>query len=185
MMKYCIAKFKRYLPTMDGFKQVASFDNYTLFSITEEALPHFPSDVEYEEVTELEGTVAWKFYGEARPYRSAYSDVEGLEPDPESLAEGKRKTKVHYTAEIYNATVALMKRIFKRNILDVYAEREDQTGKEEIISLIDSLTTVKDISYHRERLLGTEMSKTQLKELGLWDDSINSRIGRHQFTTGF
>jgi hypothetical protein len=87
--------------------------------------------------------------------------------------------------EIYQSTVLLMKRIFKRNVQDIFSEREDKTLESEILSFIDSLETIRDISYHRERLLGTEMSKSQLKELFLWDDETNSRIGRHQFTLGF
>ena len=79
----------------------------------------------------------------------------------------------------------LMKRIFKRNIKDIYEERGSTEGQQEILDMIDNLNTIREISYERERLLGTEMSKTQLKELFLWDDERNSRIGKHQFTLGF
>jgi hypothetical protein len=179
-MSFYIAKFKRYIP--QNIKVIASFDGYSVIECTDYSLL---TDIQHEEITEHEATVAWKFYGEARPYRSAYSDVEGLEPDPDQLAKGKRKTKVYFTMEIYQSTVLLMKRIFKRNVQDIFSEREDKTLESEILSFIDSLETIRDISYHRERLLGTEMSKSQLKELFLWDDETNSRIGRHQFTLGF
>lgn len=179
-MAYCIANFKRTFPS--GVKLICSFDNYSIVEASEFSVF---DGVSHEEITEFEATVASKFYGEVRPYRSAYSDVEGLEPDPESLAQGKRKTKVLFTAEIYTATVILMKRIFKRNVMDVFAEREDKNGEQELIDFIDSLQTIREIAYHKERLLGTEMSKTQLRELYLWDETTNSRKGRHQFTLGF
>lgn len=184
-MIYAIAHFRKELPQFEGFTLIASFDNYTIFQMTEESEPNFPTNIQYEQITELEGTTAWRFYGENRSYRSAYSDVEGLEPDPESLAAGKRKTKVYFTTEITEATVNLMKRVFKGNVKDVYAEREDQSGKEEILSFIDSLNTISDISYHKERLLGVEMGKTQLQTLFLWDDETNSRINRHFYQLGF
>jgi hypothetical protein len=78
-----------------------------------------------------------------------------------------------------------MKRIFKRNIKDVFAERGTTEGQQEILDMIDGLNTIRDISYERERLLGIEMSKTQLKELYLWDEEKDMRIGRHQYTLGF
>ena len=184
-MRYIIARFRREIPNITGMSSITAFDNYQIFSLTDEAWDNFPENIYREEITELEGTIAWKFYGEVRPYRSAYSDVEGLEPDPDELAKGKRKTKVPFTLEIYNATVNLMKRIFKRNVMDVFAEREDKNGEQELIDFIDSLQTIREIAYHKERLLGTEMSKTQLRELYLWDETTNSRKGRHQFTLGF
>lgn len=185
-MKYCIANFRREIPLGPELKRISAFDNYQIFEVSDALFENFGNfNVPYEEITEFEATVAVKFYGEVRPYRSAYSDVEGLEPDPESLAQGKRKTKVPFTEDIYNATVQLMKRIFRRNVIDIFDTREDRTGEEEILALIDSLTTIRDISYHRERLLGIEMSKTQLRELYLWDDELDSRRGRHQFIPGF
>lgn len=185
-MKYCIANFRKAIPLSNDLKILSAFDNYQIYQVSDELFNNFAQfGVPYEEITEFEATVAIKFYGEVRPYRSAYSDVEGLEPDPESLAQGKRKTKVPFTAEIYNATAQLMKRIFKRNIIDIFDSREDRTGEQEILDLIDSLTTIRDISYHRERLLGIEMSKTQLRELFLWDEETDSRRGRHQFIPGF
>lgn len=179
-MAYYIAKFKRYVPS--GVREIVSYDYY---SIIETDDPNTLNDVSHEEITDYEATVAFKFYGEVRPYRSAYSDVEGLEPDPDELAKGKRKTKIYITPEIDAGRILLMKRIFKRNVLDVFSEREDQTGKEEILAMIDGLTTVKDICYKKEELLGIEMSKTQLLELGCWDEATNSRIGRMVFTLGF
>lgn len=185
-MKYCIAKFEKVIPVIPGMSIVSSFSNYTLFKLTDEAYDQFPFDqVPFEEVTELEGTEAWKYYSEVRGYRSAYSDVDGLEPDPDELAKGKRKTKVYITPEIEQATILLMKRAFKRNIIDEFEKRESQQGKEELLSFIDGLTTIKDINYHKERLLGIEMPKSQLQEMMLWDNETNSRIGRMYFTLGF
>ena len=78
-----------------------------------------------------------------------------------------------------------MKRIFKRNIMDVFSEREDKSKEQEILDFIESLQTIREIAYQKERLLGIEMSKTQLRELYLWDETTNSRKGKHQFTLGF
>lgn len=185
-MKYYIANFTKAIPNFEGLKLICSCDIYQIYSVTEEALSQNPFDgVVHEEITELEGTVAWKFYGEVRGYRSAYSDVEGLEPDADALAQGKRKTKVYITPEIEAATVQLMKRVFKKNIQDVFSTRENKAGETELLNYVDSLTTIKDICFEKERLLGIEMGKTQLKELGLWDDATNSRIGRMIFELGF
>ena len=184
-MRYAIANFKKEIPNIEGMKHIVSHDMYQIYSFADDAWDKFPEGQFREEITEIEGTVAWKFYGEVRPYRSAYSDVEGLEPDPESLEQGKRKTKVHFNWDIYNAVVLLMKRIFKRQVIDIFDTREDRTKEQEILDMIDGLNTIREICYEKERLLGIEMSKTQLKELYLWDDETDSRKGRHQFLLGF
>ena len=183
-MRYGITRFERYVPIIEGMQVVVSYDNYSIIQITEESFQHFPENLRFVELTEAEAA-AWKFYGAVRGYRSAYSDAEGLEPDADELAKGKRKTKIYMIEETTNATVSLMKKVFKCNILDVYDSRENQEYKEEILAFIDSLQTIKQICYQKERLLGTEMSKTQLKELYLWDDDMNSRVGRHEYTIGF
>jgi len=181
---FVIARFRREIPNIQGMRMIVALDNYQIFQVTSDALLNWPQNIEYEEITEIEGTTAWKFYGEVRPYRSAYSDIEGLVPDSTN-SNGVNKTKVPFNWEIYNSVVSLMKRIFKRNIKDIYEERGSTEGQQEILDMIDNLNTIREISYERERLLGTEMSKTQLKELFLWDDERNSRIGKHQFTLGF
>ena len=61
----------------------------------------------------------------------------------------------------------------------------DRTKEQEILDMIDGLNTIREICYEKERLLGIEMSKTQLKELYLWDDETDSRKGRHHFLLGF
>lgn len=185
-MKYYIVKFYKEIPAIPGMTLGSSFDNYTIIKLTPEAVDVFPFDsYPWEEITEIEATIACKFYGEARPYRSAYSDLEGLQPDPESLAKGKRKTKVYFDWDTWNATILLMKRIFKRNIIDEFNTRNSRDGEQEILNMIDSLETIKQINYKREELLGIEMTKHQLQELFLWDNETESRIGRHQFTLGF
>jgi hypothetical protein len=178
-MAYYIAHIKGAFPS--GVRLISSFDYYSVVEVND---PSILQEFSHEEISEAEATIGIKFYGEIRPYRSAYSDVENLEPDPEALANGKRKTKVYHTHETYNATLTLMKRIFKRNIMDVFAEREDKSKEQEILNFIDSLSTIREISYHRERLLGIEMTKTQLNELYLWDNETNSRKGRHHFLLG-
>jgi hypothetical protein len=185
-MRYLIANFKKEIPVINGLSVVPSLSHYQVYKLTEEAWDLFPFDsVDWEEITELEGTQAVKYYGEVRGYRSAYSDVEGLTPDPDELAKGKRKTKVYITPEVEQATVTLMKRVFKKIVIDEFNNRESKQGQEEILAEIDDTSTIKEINYCRERLLGIEMPKSQLKELLLWDDNTNSRIGRMHFNLGF
>jgi hypothetical protein len=185
-MRYLIANFKKEIPAIPGMFLISSVSHYQIYKLTEESWDTFPfNDVDWEEITELEGVEAWKYYSEVRGYRSAYSDVEGLEPDPDELAKGKRKTKVYITPEIEKATITLMKRVFKRIVIEEFNNRESNQEQTEILSLIDSLETIKEINYHKERLLGIEMPKKQLQELMLWDDETNSRIGRMYYNLGF
>lgn len=181
---FVIARFRKEIPKIEGMRLVVALDNYQIYELTDVALTSWPENIEYEEISELEGTTAWKFYGEVRPYRSAYSDIEGLVPDKQN-SRGVNKTNVPYDWDIYNSVVQLMKRIFKKNIKDIFIERNNHDGEQEILNLIDGLTTIRQISYERERLLGTEMPKTQLKELYLWDNEKDMRIGQHQYTLGF
>ena len=181
---FVIARFRREIPRIEGMRVVVSLDNYSIFEVNDFALARWPANIEYEEITELEGTTAWKFYSEVRPGRSAYSDIEGLVPDKVS-SKGVNKTTVPYTMEIYTAVVTLMKRIFKRNVKDVFTERGNHEGEQELLDRIDTISTIRELSYERERLLGTEMSKTQLKELHLWEDDYDRRNGKHNYLLGF
>lgn len=184
-MKYGIARFKRYIPQIDGMRVIVSFDNYSVLEITEEALANFPSDIKFTEISQLAATEGWKFYGEVRGYRKAYSDVEGLEPDADELAKGNRKTKVYMTPEIEASVMDLMKKIMKANIQDIFDARETREGEQAILDEIDSYQTITDINYGREKYLGIEMTKTQLQELGLWDDETNSRTEKMHYILGF
>ena len=181
---FVLANFKREIPQITGMRMVVALDNYQIYEVTPEALAQWPSNVEYEEITDIEGTTAWKFYGEVRPYRSAYSDIEGLVPD-KTNSRGVNKTNVPFTWDIYNAVVTLMKRMFKKNIQDIFEERGNHEGEQEILDMIDGLTTIRQITYERERLLGIEMPKTQLRELYLWDEEKDMRVGKHQYDLGF
>ena len=71
------------------------------------------------------------------------------------------------------------------NIQDIFEERGNHEGEQEILDMIDGLTTIRQITYERERLLGIEMPKTQLRELYLWDEEKDMRIGKHQYDLGF
>lgn len=184
-MKYGIARFRRYIPQIEGMRVIVSFDNYSILQITEEALDNFPGDIRFVEVSEYAATECWKFYGEVRGYRSAYSDVEGLEPDPDELAKGKRKTKIYFTQEIYDGVKELMSKIMKANVADVFDTRENRDGEQVIYDEIDSYTTIRELCYGKEKYLGVEMSKTQLLEMGLWDIETNSRIGKMNYLLGF
>ena len=186
-MRYFIALFPKVIPLTPNFRQVVAYDHYSVFSITEEEYENNNPfvGISHEEITELEGTTGWKFYAAVRGYRSAYSDQEGLEPDPESLAKGKRKTKVYPTPEEEAAAILLMKRILKRNIADEYARRVNRTGEEELLAFVDSLNTMKELCFERERLIGVEMYKSQLLEMDLWDVEDDSRKGRMVYDVGF
>lgn len=163
---------------------VVSFDNYQIFQVTEEALAQIPEQIYREEISDVEGEISWKFYGEAREFRSAYSDVEGLVPDKQN-SKGVNKTNVYFTYDVYEGALRLMKRIFRRNIIDVYAERGTTEGMQELLDVIDSLQTIKDVNYKREELLGVQMPKTQLEELFLWNNETQTRIGKMEYSLGF
>lgn len=184
-MKYGITKFKRYIPTIEGMKVLASYDLYSIIEITEEALTQFPSDLYFEEISELEGTICWKFYGEVRGYRKAYSDAEGLEPDADELAKGNRKTKIYMTEEISAGVIQLMKRVFKRHIIDEFNTRENREDEDQLLTDIDVINNLKDMAIKREKLIGIEMPKLVAQELSLWDDENNRRKENVDYSKGF
>ena len=181
---FVLARFRREIPQITGMRLVVALDNYQIYELQESSLSEWPENVSYEIIPDIEGTTAWRFYGEVRPYRSAYSDVEGLVPDKQN-SRGVNKTNVPFDWDIYNATVSLMKRIFKGNVRDVFSERGTHEGEQELLDHIDTLNTIRELSYERERLLGTEMSKTQLRELYLWDEEKDKRVGQHHYLLGF
>lgn len=184
-MRYAITDFRKEIPSIPGMKMMVSLDGVQIMSFTDVAWSAFPEGIYREEIPELEGSEAWKFYSDVRGYRKAYSDVEGLIPDADELAKGSRKTKIYITDEINAATVSLMKKIMKYNIKKEFDKRGNRDYESEIMAHVDSLQTIRDINYEREKLLGTEMPKKQLQELFLWDDSTNSRKGQNQYTLGF
>ena len=185
-MKYYIINFPKTVPEIPGMKQLASYDVYSVYSFTDEhGVSMIPEGIHHVELDELEGTEAWKFYGTARGYRKAYSDHEGLEPDADELAKGKRKTKIYTTPEIDLAIVSLMKKVFIARVEDEFNKREDRTREAEIIAQISALKTVSEISILKEELLGTEMPREVARELGLWDEETNSRKGQVDYSHGF
>jgi hypothetical protein len=173
MSFYYAVKFLREIPVIDGVKIMSAFDGYNIIEIQEGVEYTHLNDYPHVELTEDEVLYGSKFYGEGRDYRSAYSDVEGLTPDADELAKGKRKTKVYHDTESSAATLGLKKKIATRNVLDEFATREDQTGKETLLAEIDAITTVKDMLQWREEKLGMQMPYPLLKELGLMDDDNN------------
>ena len=163
-MKYFIIRFQREVPQIEGMTLIIWLDSYGIFSVTEEALAEVESlNVSKEEISENEALVGTKFYGVSRDYRSAYSSVEGLTPDE----EGKDKTKVYHTEETKAAALSLMKKISIKRVLDEYARRSDNTGREEVISSLEAASTIWDLNILREDLLGVEMPMYQAIELGL------------------
>ena len=70
-------------------------------------------------------------------------------------------------------------------VIDVYDTRDSRDGEDTILTMIDGLTTVRAINLKREELLGIEMTRTQLRELGLWDEDIGCRTDFCDYTLGF
>ena len=186
-MKYYLAKFFRYIPTISGMKIIGGVDNFTIISIETDAalaeLKVHPDNIPTVELTEAEATVAPKYYGETRGYRKAYSDLEGLEPDADELAKGQRKTKVYMTPEITAATISLMKKAFKLHIDDEMKDRKDgkRKGKnydkkkhDDLIKDVDKYKNIDEIVDAREELLGIEMSKDRASRLGKWDAATDN-----------
>ncbi len=197
-MKYYLAKFFRYIPTISGMKIIGGVDNFTIISIETDAalaeLKAHPDNIPTVELTEAEATVAPKYYGETRGYRKAYSDLEGLTPDADELAKGQRKTKVYMTPEITAATISLMKKAFKLHIDDEMKDRKDgkRKGKnhdkkkhDDLIKDVDKYKNIDEIVDAREELLGIEMSKDRASRLGKWDAATDNRIGRVKFGVQF
>jgi len=202
-MAYYLAKFFRYIPQIDGIEHISCIDNFNIINVTSdaalEALQKHPDNIPLVELTEEEATQAHKFYNETRGYRSAYSDIEGLTPDPESLAQGKRKTKVYLTDDLKPVVISLLKKSFKFHIDQEMHDRKnkipnldgtkkpnyDAAKHAELLSMVDSLNTIDDIHKAREDVLGIEMVKDLASRLGLWDDTINGRKDRVQFGVKF
>jgi len=181
-MRYCIARFEREIPTVEGVTHIASLTTYQIYSVDEDSWDDFTGRGQpWEEITELEATQGTKFYGEVREYRKAYSLDEGLEPDEDENG----KTKVYFTDEIHAATVSLMKKVFKKMIQDVYDTRDDRDGEDALLEEVDGLTNIRDINKKREEYLGIEMPRAQLRELGLWDEEAGSRDGVCDYSLGF
>lgn len=180
-MKYFIIRFQREVPQMEGMTLIMWLDSYGIFSVTSEAEQEVLNlEVSKEELSEEEALTGSKFYGVSRDYRSAYSEVEGLDPDE----EGGYKTKVYHTDETKAVTLSLMKKISKKRVLDEYARREDQTGKEAILESLDDSSTIWDINILREDLLGVEMPVYQAMQMGLADENKN-RTSPVDFNKGF
>ena len=197
-MKYYLAKFFRYIPTISGMKIIGGVDNFNIVSIETDAalaeLKAHPDNIPMIELTEIEATQANKFYGETRGYRKAYSDLENLEPDADELAKGQRKTKVHMTSEITAATISLMKKGFRLHIDEEMKDRKagkhkgknyEKKKHDDLHARVDAFATIDEIVDAREELLGIEMSKDRANRLGKWDNTTDNRIGRVKFGVQF
>jgi hypothetical protein len=77
-----------------------------------------------------------------------------------------------------------MKKITKRRIVDEFNRREDQTGKESILTSIDAAATIWDLNILREDLLGVEMPLYQAQEMGLLNEN-GIRIVPVDYSKGF
>jgi hypothetical protein len=166
-------KFYKEIPTVAGIQLLSAFDGYNIIEIADDVECPYLNEYSNVELTEDEVLHGQRFYAEGREYRSAYSDLEGLQPDADEIAKGKRKTKVYHTKDTEAATISLKKKILTRNVLDEFATREDQTGKDELLVEIEALTTIKDALIWREEKLGIQMPYPLLKELGLMDPDNN------------
>lgn len=184
MTTYYAIKFYKEIPTIAGMKFHGAFDGYNIVEFDDGVeypyLDHYPN----VELTEDEVLHGQRFYAEGRIYRSAYSDIEGLEPDADELAKGKRKTKVYHDDQTETATLSLKKKLLTRNVLDAFADREDQTGKDELLAEVEAITTIKDALIWREDKLGIQMPFPLLKELGLMD-ADNNRVAPMKYGVQF
>ena len=141
-MKYYLMHFRRAVPTIEGMKYIVSLDGYTMLGLPDACcLDKIDPDVRILEVSELDATEVWKFYGATRGYRKAYSDADGLEPDADELAKGNRKTKVYMTPEIEAAAIELMKRLTIACIQDVFDTRPSREGEAEVIAYVEGLVS--------------------------------------------
>lgn len=180
-MKYFIIRFYKEVPQITGMTSIGWLDSYGIFSVTAEAEAELVAlDLSMEEVTEDEVLIGSKFYGISREFRKAYSQVEGLEPDE----EGGSKTKVYHTDYTKQVTLSLMKKISKRRIVDEFNRRENQTGKESILTSVDAAATIWDLNILREDLLGVEMPVYQAAEMGLLNEN-GTRIVPVDYSKGF
>lgn len=180
-MKYFIIRFYKEVPQITGMTSIGWLDSYGIFSATTEAETELLGlNLSMEEITEDEVLIGAKFYSISREFRKAYSNVEGLEPDE----EGGNKTKVYHTDHTKAVTLSLMKKITKRRIVDEFNRRENQTGKESILTSIDAATTIWDLNILREDLLGVEMPVYQAAEMGLLNEN-GTRIIPVDYSKGF
>jgi hypothetical protein len=180
-MKYFIVRFYKEVPQIVGMTSLTWLDSYGIFSVTSEAEAELLAlDLSIEELTEDEATIGSKFYSISREFRKAYSVVEGLEPDE----EGGSKTKVYHTDHTKEVTLSLMKKITKRRIVDEFNRRENQTGKESLLTSIDAAATIWDLNILREDLLGVEMPVYQAEEMGLLNEN-GTRIVPVDYSKGF
>jgi hypothetical protein len=180
-MKYFIIRFYKEVPQIEGMSCIVWLDSYGIFSVTSEAEAALLAlNANMEEISEDEALVGIKFYGISRDFRKAYSVVEGLEPDE----EGGNKTKVYHTDHTKEVTLSLMKKITKRRIVDEFNRRENQNGKESLLTSIDVCPTIWDLNILREDLLGVEMPSYQAAELGLLDEN-GLRITPVDYNKGF
>lgn len=184
-MKYYIANFKSFIPDIPGLNMITSYDRYQIITLDNEDILSQLNGVRIEEISEYEGTVAWKWYGVTRGYRKTYSDLEGLEPDPEELVKGQRRTKVYITPENEVGAVQLMKRVFKNRVKDEFDTRSTRDTEQEILNRIDSCLTIADICILREELLDIEMPKDLAIKLDLWDMENNKRKKEVDYIYGF
>ena len=173
-MSFYAVKFTKEIPSTDILDFKSSHDGFALINIKD------PSYTGYRlyyhtALTEEEYNIGSLFYDECREYRSAYSDVEGLEPDPESLAQGKRKTKVYKTPEIESITTSLMKKITKLRIKEEFDSRQDRSNEISIVAELDACTTIKQVCWFLEKYFGREVPWPLAREAGLID-SENRRI---------
>jgi hypothetical protein len=180
-MKYFIVRFYKEVPQITGMTSIGWLDSYGIFSVTVEAEAELLTlNLSMEELTEDEALIGAKFYSISREFRKAYSNVEGLEPDE----EGGNKTKVYHTDYTKAVTLSLMKKITKRRIVDEFNRRENQTGKESLLTSIDAASTIWDLNILREDLLGVEMPVYQAEEMGLLNEN-GTRIVPVDYSKGF
>jgi hypothetical protein len=171
MLKYYAVKFERYVPSVAGLTIHGSVEHYTLISLESIVDESILDGLPHVELTADEVNIGRLFYGTGREYRKAYSDHEGLVPDADELAKGKRKTKVYMEDSDKDATVSLMKKIARRLVIDEFDTRTDRTGEAALLEELVRLGSIDEINLYKEEKFGFEIPWPQARKLGLIDES--------------
>lgn len=189
-MKYILAKLTSEYPSInapevEGLRLIGGVDSLSIYEVPDDKIWKIPSVFLFTEIEEQEALHFSKFHCEGRQYRLAYSDVEGLEPDEDELAKGKRKTKIYMDEECEHCVLNFMKKVAKFEVELVYMNRSNTLTKQMVLNEIDSIQTRNDMFIWKEKMLGVEMPKAVAQSLNLWDDTANQRIDIVDHSLGF
>ena len=179
-MKYFAVKFERYIPSVEGMSIICALEGYNIVGLEDFVNLEFLDDLPKVELSEGEATIGRLYYGEARPYRKAYSDVEGLEPDEDELAKGDRRTKVYHDESTIEYTLGLYKKVAKRLVIEEFDTRADRVGESDLLQEIDSISAIDQMLWWKEEKFGIEVpwplarTRNLIEETALGPRRLNS-----------